>query len=156
MKRLLVASLLTLGLLILPLSTSAGPLPGSDHGGAPFSVVLASSVGTTGSGSVRLTINPGQEEVCWDISVSDLTSQVVASHIHKGGAGTNGLVVVPFFNSPQTGSEFSGCASHNAINITTSERALLDAIIADPAGYYVNVHTTVNPGGEVRGQLAGP
>jgi hypothetical protein len=28
------------------------------------------------------------------------------------------------------------------------------AIVANPAGFYFNVHTPVNPGGAARGQLA--
>jgi len=155
----MVVAALAIGALLIPASAAAARLPGSDHGGAPFRVTLAASVSdSTGSGSARLTINPGQEQVCWDIHVSGLTTPVTASHIHRGAAGTNGPVVVPFFNfaTPSTATAFSGCASHNAINITTSERALLDAIIANPSGYYVNVHTTKHPAGEVRGQLTGP
>jgi hypothetical protein len=156
MKRLIVVAMLALGASAFPATASAERLPGSDHGGAPFTVTLAPSVSdSTGSGSVRLTINPGQEEVCWDMHVSGLTTPVFASHIHLLSSGK---VVVPFFQfaTPSTATAFSGCASHNAINITTSERALLDAIIANPSGYYVNVHTTKHPGGEVRGQLVGP
>ena len=159
MKRLIVLALLAAGALALPATASAARLQGSDHGGAPFTVTLAPSVSdSTGSGSARLTINSGQEEVCWDIHVSGLTTPITASHIHRGNAGTNGPVVVPFFQfaTPSTATAFSGCASHNAINITTSERALLNAIIANPSGYYVNVHTTKHPAGEVRGQLVGP
>ena len=159
MKRLLCAPLLTIGLLLTPLGAAAERLPGSHHGGAPFHVALKSSVSDgAGSGTASLTINPGQQEVCWSIHVSGLSSPVTASHIHRGAAGTNGPVVVPFFNfaTPSTATEFSGCANHNAINISKSERALLDAIIANPSGYYVNVHTVDHPGGEVRGQLAGP
>jgi CHRD domain-containing protein len=160
MKRLIVVALLAMGALLIPAGASAERLPGADHGGAPFTVALASSVSdSNGSGSVRLTINPGQEQVCWDIHVSGLTTPITASHIHRLPAGqANGPVVVPFFNfaTPSTATAFSGCASHNAINITTSERELLDAIIANPSGYYVNVHTTKHPAGEVRGQLVGP
>ena len=159
MKRLLGVSLFVVSLALAPLGAAAERLPGSDHGGAPFQVALASSVsGGTGSVMAALTINPGQQEVCWNITVSGLSSPVIASHIHRGAAGTNGPVVVPFFNlsTPSSANSFSGCADHNAINISTSERELLDAIIADPSGYYVNVHTTHHPGGEVRGQLTGP
>lgn len=159
MRRLLIVALLAMGALLIPAGASAERLPGSDHGGAPFTVALAPSVSdSTGSGSAMLTINPGQEEVCWDVHVSGLTTPVIASHIHKGNAGTNGPVVVPFFQfaTPSTATEFRGCASHNAINISTSERELLDAIIANPSGYYVNVHTTKHLPGEVRGQLTGP
>lgn len=159
MRRLLIVVSLAIGALLIPAGVAAERLPGSDHGGAPFSVTLASSVSdSTGSGSAMVTINPGQEEVCWDIHVSGLTSPVIASHIHRGAAGTNGPVVVPFFQfaTPSTATAFSGCASHNAIGITTSERVLLDAIIANPSGYYVNVHTTTHQPGEVRGQLTGP
>ena len=160
MKRLLIVSLMAIGALLIPAGAAAERLPGSDHGGAPFTVTLAPSVSdSTGSGSVRLTINPGQEEVCWDMHVSGLTTPIIASHIHRLPAGqTNGPVVVPFFQfaTPSTATAFSGCATNNAINITTSERDLLDAIIANPSGYYVNVHTTKHPGGEIRGQLTGP
>jgi len=160
MKRLIVVAALAIGALLIPASAAAERLPGSDHGGAPFGVTLAPSVSdSTGSGSVRLTINPGQEEVCWDMHVSGLTTPITASHIHWLPPGqTSGPVVVPFFQfvPPTTATSFSGCASHNAINITTSERALLDAIIADPSSYYVNVHTTKHPGGEIRGPLTGP
>jgi len=159
MRKLIIVALLATGALLLPVGASAERLAGSGHGGAPFTARLISSVSdSTGSGNVLLTINPGQEEVCWDIHISGLTSPVTASHIHKGPAGTNGPVVVPFFHfaTPSTATQFSGCASHNAINISTTERNLLQAIIANPSGYYVNVHTTKHLAGEVRGQLAGP
>jgi len=161
MKRLIVVAMLALGALALPATASAERLPGSDHGGAPFTVTLMPESGamdSTGSGSARLTINPGLEEVCWDIHVSGLTSGVTRAHIHKGMAGTNGNIVVPFFNlsAPSSATEFQGCASHNAINISPPERTLLNAIVADPSGYYVNVHTVLHPAGEVRGQLVGP
>jgi hypothetical protein len=36
---------------------------------------------------------------------------------------------------------------------TTADSGLLAAIEANPRAYYVNVHTMMFPGGEIRGQL---
>jgi hypothetical protein len=33
------------------------------------------------------------------------------------------------------------------------DAATINSIVANPAGFYFNVHTTLNPGGVVRGQL---
>ncbi len=70
-----------------------------------------------------------------------------AGHIHVGAAGVNGPVQVLLF---------SGSTDRKLI----VQAARLDiapglgkAICADPAGYYVNYHTTDFPGGAVRGQL---
>lgn len=89
-----------------------------------------------------MTLNQGRGEVCWGISVSDLTSPVILAHIHSGAAGVNGPVVVDF-DAPVNG--LNGCVQADA--------ALIKAIRHDPAEYYVNVHTTTFTGGEVRGQL---
>ena len=76
------------------------------------------------------------------ISVTDLTSPVILAHIHQGAAGTNGPVVVDFME-PVNG--LTGCVHTDA--------SLIKQIRQDPAGFYVNVHTTTFPAGEVRGQL---
>ncbi len=38
----------------------------------------------------------------------------------------------------------------SGINVPTN---VAEAIMANPAGYYVNLHSAVNPGGVIRGQL---
>jgi hypothetical protein len=72
-----------------------------------------------------------------------MSSPVIAAHIHRGAAGTNGPIVVPFV-APTTGMS-QGCVS--------VADALLNEIRSDPGGFYVNVLTTAHPGGEIRGQL---
>jgi hypothetical protein len=110
-----------------------------------------------------VTLNPGQREVCWVVTVAGLTAPVFASHIHRGGRGVNGPIVVPFFNTgfttPSSATSFSGCEEN-------VDRALIKDIQSNPGGYYVNVHTSCAgqpatcgpffPGSAVRGQLTHP
>lgn len=99
--------------------------------------------GTGGSGTAHVTLNQGQGEVCFDITVNGLSGPVIADHIHRAEAGTNGGVVVSFQG------QLSGCVSG-------VDAALIKNIRQNPAGYYVNVHTALVPSGEVRGQLEKP
>ena len=38
-------------------------------------------------------------------------------------------------------------------NPISMDAATINSIVANPAGFYFNVHSTLNPGGVVRGQL---
>jgi hypothetical protein len=157
MKKLLLTAVLAIGALLVPASASAARLSNSAHGGNPFTAVLAGH----GTGISHVTLNPGHHEVCWTVNVPNLTAPAFAAHIHKGAAGVNGPVVVPFFNTgfatPSSATSFSGCTEN-------VDRALIQAIQADPAGYYVNVHTSCAdqpescgpffPASAVRGQLS--
>jgi hypothetical protein len=67
------------------------------------------------------------------------------AHIHVGAADETGPVVQGL---DLTGLENGLVAAGSATNPT-----LAAAILADPANYYVNVHTTTCPGGAIRGQL---
>ena len=117
------------------------------HGGRPLHATLlpqnqSPPTASNGSGTALVTLNQGQGEVCWDISVTQLTSPVILAHIHQGAAGVNGPVVVDFME-PANG--LNGCVSADA--------GLIKQIRRQQADYYVNVHTTMFPVGEVRGQL---
>ena len=96
-----------------------------------------------GSGTAAITIDPDTGQVCWDLSV-DGVGDVTASHIHVGAEGASGDVVVPLDVDG-----FSGTSS----DCVDASDADLDAIIANPAGYYVNIHTEAFPAGAIRGQL---
>ena len=98
-----------------------------------------------GLGTASITIDTVSRQVCWNITVTNI-APATASHIHVGAAGVAGGVVVPLDTDGFTGST-TGCLAAPAA-------ADLQAIIANPAGFYVNVHTADFPGGAVRGQLA--
>jgi hypothetical protein len=98
-----------------------------------------------GTGSATIRLRAGQAQICFQLTVSNLTLPATAAHIHEGAAGIAGPVVVTLTAPDGTGTA-SGCVR--------VARPLVSAILANPAGYYVNVHTTDFPDGAVRGQLA--
>ena len=100
-------------------------------------------VGGEGSGNVTVVVDPPKGTACYIINVAGLDG-VTAAHIHTGGPGENGAPVVPF-EAPEGGTS-GGCAK-----VTAEVSA---ALLANPGGYYVNVHTRAFPGGAIRGQLA--
>jgi len=101
--------------------------------------VDAGDPGTTGLATVEVEAETG--EVCTQVTSN--VEGATAMHIHKGAAGTNGPVVVPLdsetINGPRT-----------CVLVATD---LAKAIVANPAGFYVNIHTAEKPGGATRGQL---
>ena len=77
----------------------------------------------------------------WRLTWRRLSGPATAAHIHMAPRGKPGPVIVPLCTpctSPETGTA----------TLTTAQITLLRR-----AGLYVNVHTTRNPGGEIRGQL---
>jgi hypothetical protein len=153
-RRLLLSVVLaTLVALALAGAASAAKLEGADHGGRPLSTTLTGAAEVpgpgdpNGSGTATITINPGQGEVCWEITAQDIRLPATAAHIHEGAAGTappNNVVVT--LTPPDASGFSSGCA------VVSGE--LAKAILKNPENYYVNVHTTDFGSGAIRGQLS--
>ena len=133
--------------------TLAG-IAAADDGGRPLSTTLTGAEEAPGPGDANatgqadLTLNQGQNEVCFDISWADVDGTVFAGHIHVAPAGEPGPIVVTLFTGTFDGTDsVSGCAQD-------VDPELIKAIRHDPTAYYVNVHSRPNfPGGAVRGQL---
>jgi hypothetical protein len=124
----------------------------ADNGGRRFSTTLTGAAEVPGpgdpdgSGTAVIRLNPGQEEVCWEITVSNITLPATGAHIHVGTATEFGPVVVGLIPPGVSGSS-SGC--------TSADQDLIKAIIRNPENYYVNVHTVpLYAAGAVRGQLS--
>lgn len=109
------------------------------------------TTGATGGGSGFFSYSVEGDTLCYTLSVSDLSVAPFAAHIHIGAREVAGPIVVPLLTPPGATSTVSECiTADEAGQMTPAELA---AIVANPRAYYVNVHTTTWPGGEVRGQL---
>jgi hypothetical protein len=118
-------------------------------GGTAFQIAMTGEAEGTGdpvaTGTATVRLRAGQAQVCYQLAAENL-APAAAAHIHEGGAGSSGNVVIPL-KTPAANGKSSGCAN--------AARALVKAILADPGGFYVNVHTVEFPGGAIRGQLTG-
>lgn len=75
------------------------------------------------------------------------------AHIHKGAAGTNGGIHWDFLEAGVPVASIGGQpATLRGVAVARSAAVLSD-LLANPAQYYVNVHSTAFPGGAIRGQL---
>lgn len=124
-------------------------------GGRPLSAILTGDAevprpgDADGGGVMDLTLNSGQEEICWELVVTDIMPPSRA-HIHRGEAGTNGGVEVFFFDTViptpiPVPENLSGCVD--------VPRGLIKEIRSAPESFYVNVHNEQYPAGAIRGQL---
>jgi hypothetical protein len=95
-----------------------------------------------GTGTADVKLDQNKNEVCYDIKVENIAAPA-AAHIHKGAKGAAGPVVVTF--DPAKIGQGEACVP--------SDHAVIDEIVGNPAGFYVNVHTADFQGGAVRGQL---
>lgn len=126
---------------------------GAEHGGRPFHQSMTQEVTAMppyqgdpdGVGEATLTINVGQGEVCWNTTVSNIALPATASHIHEAPVGVRGPIVIGL-GAPDATGHATGCK-------TGVDRALLQRILNDPSGFYVNVHTPEFPAGAIRSQL---
>jgi len=103
--------------------------------------------GATGTASIR--VNEGRRRVCFTLIVSGLDgSPVVGAHIHRGGIGVSGSVVVTLtpIAALDSGQPATGCV--NGVPVAT-----IRSIRRRPGDFYVNVHTQQFPNGAARGQL---
>ncbi|MEL6923357.1 MAG: CHRD domain-containing protein, partial [Bacteroidota bacterium] len=80
--------------------------------------------------------------------VSGLTDTITGMHIHEGEAGTNGGVIFNLTPLVANGGVFAYWSGMDEMPFDTAFAKSMQA-----GNTYLNVHTDINPGGEVRGQI---
>ena len=114
---------------------------------------------TTGAGgSATVTLNATAGTVSWVIDVYNLPSGVTAGHIHAGSDNVAGPVVINFNPTANMSNDFRISGTANLSDLTArpaqginSPQDVIQMMLNEDC--YVNVHSQVNPGGEIRGQL---
>jgi len=108
-------------------------------------------VATAATGKGIAVISADGATVTYLVTYSGLSGTLNASHIHTGAVGTNGGVILPITAGP---SPLSGTMTSAIFTASGPVTSFAEAIAAIRAGTtYFNLHTTANPGGEIRGQI---
>jgi CHRD domain-containing protein len=98
-----------------------------------------------GTGTAVFT-RTAPNQLSYTYDYQNLVAGVNGCHIHEAPLATPGPIVIPL-------SINAGTTSGSVSDTATADPALLDRICANPAGFYINLHTDAFPGGEIRGQL---
>ena len=158
--RFTIGSAVLFALAFLPSYTTAATIYTTTLAGANE----VPPTGSAGIGSAIVTLNGDLLSV--SEVFSGLTAPASAAHIHCcAPLGVNAVVAVPFPGFPAATSgtymqsfDLTSLGTYNAAYVTanggtaaSAEAALIAALNAGQT--YANIHNTVFPGGEIRGQL---
>ncbi len=122
------------------------------HGGNEVPAVLTGSAGTA-----TVSLNTATRVVTYRVDVYNMPVGTTASHFHVGAPEVVGPTVVNFtvltnisndYAITGTASDLSNARAAQGIN---SWEDFLQALLL--GNIYINVHSTANPGGEIRGQV---
>jgi hypothetical protein len=171
MKSLSLFGLLIFGLVVTGCGGDGdSPIAPSPASSATFTAALLPSnevppiTGSeaNGSGTATITFNLTKDSAGnitaanMDVTVSatgfPAGTTLTASHIHPGGAGANGgvLVSLGLAAGEVTFATGSGTFTKRGVSLTVDQA---NSIMGNPAAFYLNIHTTANSGGVARGQL---
>ena len=110
---------------------------------------------STARGTAVITVNKATNTIDFNVSLNSFPagSVVRIAHIHGPAPRTgNASVLVDTKLAPGDVTLTEGFGTFSFEQVTTSA-ANITAILAAPENHYFNVHTALNSGGAVRGQL---
>lgn len=103
------------------------------------------SVTTTAEGVSRIKLNSTLDTLWYDVVVNDLSGLITGAHFHNAAVGSNGGVELDL-TSDINGNRINGMTSGAILTNTLVNKFLTGDI-------YLNLHTTANSNGEIRGQV---
>jgi hypothetical protein len=106
-------------------------------------------VSTPARGVAALQLSADGTELSYKISTTFIVG-VTAAHIHRGLPDVNGAVAVGLYGGPTT-DVVQGVLTEGTLTVASLPAGFLDDL--RNGEFYVNVHTTLNPAGEIRGQV---
>ncbi len=129
------------------------------------------TISTNGTALFRAQINDTDQTISYRLSYSALAGTVAQAHIHFGGRHQSGGIVVFLCSNLGNGPAGTQACPAAPATITGTLRA---ADVIGPAGQgiaagefaeflaairagvtYVNIHSSIYPGGEIRAQISG-
>ena len=102
-------------------------------------------------GAAFVTFDPINATLAWEVNTSGIANPTL-SHIHRGGVGVNGPVIINFATSAAQIPNGRTSGTQSIASLSQTDQTNL---ANSSSGFYVNVHSSAFPGGEVRGQLGG-
>jgi hypothetical protein len=109
-------------------------------------------------GTATVTLDTATQTLSWNIDVYNLPSGINNAHFHVAGPGVAGPTVVniPFTANQSNDFNLNGSATPAQLTPRADQgiRSWDDFMQALQGGQtYINIHTAVNGGGEIRGQV---
>lgn len=170
-------ALMAAGLLVAASAVGTTALASGDHSDDQkvFSVQLSgyeetpASLSTAGKGRFSARINDKRQEITYQLSYGSLEGNVTQAHIHFGAKATSGGISTFLCSNLGNGPAGTQACPAGAATVTGTIKAadvigpaaqgiaptefqeLVKAIRAGAA--YANVHSSLYPPGEIRGQL---
>jgi hypothetical protein len=112
-------------------------------------------VDTLGEGFAIVVINSTQTEIRFLVAFDGMTTNAISSHIHFAAPGADGPIIFDLGVPPNaTGGVLMGTLTEANFTPAAGMDSYRKALEAMRRGkMYVNVHSAMHTGGEIRGQL---